>query len=70
MGEYKATNFLHRRQWSKKKNLIQENYLKIRSVRLFEGQYDDMEQDPVTSLIGFDADQNTVCFAELTFSIS
>ena len=53
---------------SGQKKFNPENYLKIRSVRLFEGQYDDMEQDPVTSLIGFDADQTRYVFAELTFS--
>ncbi len=66
-GEYVGNKFFYIEDSGQKK-LSPENYLRLRSVRLFEGQYDDMEQDPVTSLIGFDADQTRYVFAELTFS--
>lgn len=66
-GEFVGNKFFYIEDSGQKK-FSPENYLKIRSVRLFEGQYDDMEQDPVTSLVGFDADQTRYVFAELTFS--
>lgn len=65
-GEYLGNKFFYIEDTGHKK-FSTDNYLRIKNVRLYEGQYDDMDEDHDTSLVQFDAEQTRYVFAELSF---
>ncbi len=66
-GEYVGNKFFYIEDSGHKK-LDPANYLAFKSIRLFEGQYDDMEQDQLTSMVTFAAEQTRYVFTELVFT--
>lgn len=65
-GEYVGNRFFYIEETGYKK-MDASNYLKLKNARLFEGQYDDVDQNSQISYTTFAYEQTRYVFVDLTF---